>query len=62
MTDHYNLGNRFYERVAGPVGHLLLRLLRQRRRLEEAQRAKYDRVLDRARIGTNSEVLEIGCG
>ena len=62
MTDHYNLGNRFYEQWLDPSVTYSSGYYDGADDLEEAQRAKYDRVLDRARIGTNSEVLEIGCG
>jgi cyclopropane-fatty-acyl-phospholipid synthase len=44
MADHYNPGNRFYE-SAGPLGHPPAS---EHRRPGQAQRAKHDRVLNRA--------------
>ena len=62
MADHYNLGNDFYEQWLDPTVSYSSGLYDGADDLETAQRAKYSRVLERARIGTGTTVLEIGCG
>ena len=62
MADHYNLGNRFYEQWLDPSVTYSSALYDGTDDLAEAQRAKYDRVLDRSGVGDGSAVLEIGCG
>jgi cyclopropane-fatty-acyl-phospholipid synthase len=60
---HYDLGNTFY-------GHWLDRTMtyssalyeRDDLSLEEAQAAKYDRIIASLNIGPDDHVLEIGCG
>lgn len=60
---HYDLGNAFY-------GHWLDRTMtyssalyeRDDLSLEEAQAAKYDRIIASLNIGPDDHVLEIGCG
>ncbi|WP_346892289.1 cyclopropane-fatty-acyl-phospholipid synthase family protein [uncultured Roseibium sp.] len=60
---HYDLGNAFY-------GHWLDRTMtyssalyeREGQSLEEAQAAKYDRIISSLDIGPDDHVLEIGCG
>ncbi len=66
IAAHYDLGNDFYKlwldpgmtyssalyEVAGPTGLTL----------EEAQAAKYNRILEALDLDTSASVLEIGCG
>ncbi len=62
MADDYNLGNKFYEQWLDPTVSYSSAFYDGTDDLEQAQRAKYDRVLERANIGSGSKVLEIGCG
>ena len=62
MADHYNLGNRFYEQWLDPSVTYSSGFYDGTDDLAEAQRAKYDRVLNRAGITAGANVLEIGCG
>ncbi len=61
---HYDLGNGFYQAWLDRTMTYSAALFEgdAQRTLEEAQSAKYERVLQRLEIGPDDQVLEIGCG
>ncbi|KSV85395.1 cyclopropane-fatty-acyl-phospholipid synthase family protein [Sinorhizobium sp. GL28] len=60
---HYDLGNGFYGAwLDETMTYSAAIFERQGQSLGEAQRAKYDRILNELRIGPEDHVLEIGCG
>jgi cyclopropane-fatty-acyl-phospholipid synthase len=60
---HYDLGNSFYGAwLDETMTYSAAIFERQGQSLDEAQRAKYDRILKELRIGPEDHVLEIGCG
>jgi len=61
---HYDLGNRFYERWLDPSMTYSSALYDgdRTRTLEQAQQAKYRRILDVLALPAGSRILEIGCG
>jgi cyclopropane-fatty-acyl-phospholipid synthase len=63
IAAHYDLGNAFYSQWLGPGRTYSSGLyLPACRTLEEAQRAKLDRVIELLAISDGERVLEIGCG
>ncbi|WP_346911087.1 cyclopropane-fatty-acyl-phospholipid synthase family protein [uncultured Roseibium sp.] len=60
---HYDLGNNFYRHwLDGTMTYSSALYERQDMSLEEAQAAKYDRIIATLGIGPDDHVLEIGCG
>ncbi|MFC5585347.1 class I SAM-dependent methyltransferase [Nitratireductor kimnyeongensis] len=60
---HYDLGNAFYSQwLDRSMTYSSAIFSAQTQNLEEAQAAKYDRIIDRLKIGPDDHVLEIGCG
>ncbi|BAL27528.1 cyclopropane-fatty-acyl-phospholipid synthase family protein [Azoarcus sp. KH32C] len=61
---HYDLGNDFYRLWLDPTMSYSSALYGNKDEvsLEAAQRAKYDRILDRVGAESGEHVLEIGCG
>ena len=61
---HYDLGNAFYEVWLDPSMTYSSALFGDRptRTLQDAQHAKYRRILDRLALPAGARVLEIGCG
>ncbi|MAS12272.1 MAG: SAM-dependent methyltransferase [Nitratireductor sp.] len=60
---HYDLGNEFYSQwLDKSMTYSSAIFDAQEQSLEEAQAAKYDRIIDRLKIGPDDHVLEIGCG
>lgn len=60
---HYDLGNTFYAAWLDETMTYSAAIFAQEgQSLHEAQRAKYDRILQALRIGPQDHVLEIGCG
>ena len=60
---HYDLGNSFYQLWLDPTMSYSSALFEYPdQTLEAAQSAKYERLCQRLRIGTQDHVLEIGCG
>lgn len=60
---HYDLGNAFYRLWLDETMTYSSALWeRPEQTLTEAQRAKYDRIIDALGIGPEDHVLEIGCG
>ena len=60
---HYDLGNAFYRLWLDETMTYSSGLYEGRERsLEQAQTAKYDRIIARLQIGPEDRVLEIGCG
>jgi cyclopropane-fatty-acyl-phospholipid synthase len=60
---HYDLGNAFYETWLDATMTYSSGLhVEAAKTLEEAQIAKYRRIVDRLQIGPDHRVLEIGCG
>ncbi len=63
IAAHYDLGNRFYERWLDPSMTYSSAIYEaQDNSLENAQRDKYRSLVERAGIGPQDSVLEIGCG
>ncbi|WP_196258483.1 SAM-dependent methyltransferase [Pelagibacterium limicola] len=63
ISEHYDLGNNFYAEWLDPTMTYSSAYFGGRDiPLEEAQRAKYRRIIEMAGIGPGSSVLEIGCG
>ncbi len=63
ISEHYDLGNDFYGEWLDPSMTYSSAVFQSGdQSLEEAQRAKYQRVADMAGITAGSNVLEIGCG
>lgn len=60
---HYDLGNAFYTSWLDPgMTYSSGYYSRDDMTLEEAQQAKYDRICDLAMLGSDDQVLEVGCG
>lgn len=60
---HYDLGNTFYGLWLDPTMTYSSGIFKENTtRLEDAQRAKYKRILDQAELEAGSHILEIGCG
>jgi cyclopropane-fatty-acyl-phospholipid synthase len=63
ISEHYDLGNDFYGKWLDPsMTYSSALFSSENQSLEEAQRAKYHRVADMARVKPDQRVLEIGCG
>lgn len=64
IVAHYDLGNRFYETWLDATMSYSAALFDgdHSRSLEDAQRAKYRRILDQLDAAPGQQVLEIGCG
>lgn len=63
ISEHYDLGNDFYGKWLDPsMTYSSALFSSENQSLEEAQRAKYHRVADMARVQPGETVLEIGCG
>ena len=63
IREHYDLGNDFFELFLDPtMTYSCARFPSEDATLEEAQRAKYRSIAEKARIGPDDRVLEIGCG
>ncbi len=61
---HYDLGNEFYGAWLDPTMTYSAALFQgdPDRSLEQAQVAKYERILRRLNVGRGASILEIGCG
>jgi cyclopropane-fatty-acyl-phospholipid synthase len=60
---HYDLGNDFYELwLDSTMTYSAARFSNSQMSLRDAQNEKYRRLAQRAEIGPNDHVLEIGCG
>ncbi|WP_367716048.1 cyclopropane-fatty-acyl-phospholipid synthase family protein [Nitratireductor sp. GISD-1A_MAKvit] len=60
---HYDLGNAFYRQwLDDTMTYSSAIFSDASQSLEDAQTAKYDRILERLDIGPNDRILEIGCG
>lgn len=60
---HYDLGNAFYAAwLDGTMTYSSALYHRDDLSLDQAQEAKYDRIIDELDIGPDDHVLEIGCG
>jgi cyclopropane-fatty-acyl-phospholipid synthase len=60
---HYDIGNDFYKLWLDRSMTYSSALFRdEQETLEQAQHAKYDRLLDRLEVGRGDHLLEIGCG
>lgn len=60
---HYDLGNEFYRLWLDPSMTYSCALFeRKKRTLEDAQRAKYNRILDHLAPKEGDKILDIGCG
>jgi len=63
IAAHYDLGNEFYAQwLDADLTYSAGLFSRADQTLEEAQRAKIDRVLDLLHLNGGEDVLEIGCG
>jgi cyclopropane-fatty-acyl-phospholipid synthase len=63
VSEHYDLGNDFYGKWLDPsMTYSSALFSSEDQSLEAAQRAKYHRVADMARVQPGESVLEIGCG
>jgi cyclopropane-fatty-acyl-phospholipid synthase len=64
ISAHYDLGNEFYAAWLDPSMTYSAALFGsdRSRSLEEAQQAKYQRVLDTLKVSRGASILEIGCG
>jgi cyclopropane-fatty-acyl-phospholipid synthase len=63
IAEHYDLGNEFYARWLDPTMTYSSAIFAEPGMpLEEAQRAKYRRVVETLGIAATDHVLEIGCG
>lgn len=63
ISEHYDLGNDFYGEWLDPsMTYSSALFSSENQSLEEAQRAKYHRVADMARVQPGQSILEIGCG
>lgn len=63
ISEHYDLGNDFYAEWLDPtMTYSSAYFAGKDISLEDAQRAKYRRIIEMAGIGQGSSVLEIGCG
>src|SRR6202000_1168724 len=61
---HYDIGNAFYERWLDPSFTYSRRVFDGRfdTSLEDAQHAKYQRIIDTLGLRAGMRILEIGCG
>ncbi|GAC1549603.1 MAG: cyclopropane-fatty-acyl-phospholipid synthase family protein [Collimonas sp.] len=61
---HYDIGNDFYQLWLDPSMTYSSALFSDSHveNLQEAQQAKYQRILKQLNIGSNARILEIGCG
>ena len=60
---HYDIGNDFYRLWLDPSMTYSSAWFNQpKATLQQAQHAKYERIVEQLRIGDDSRVLEIGCG
>ena len=60
---HYDIGNNFYQLWLDPSMTYSSAWFNQpEATLQQAQHAKYERIVEQLRIGADSRVLEIGCG
>jgi cyclopropane-fatty-acyl-phospholipid synthase len=62
MVDHYDLGNEFYGAWLDPSMSYSSGIFTDGTDLEQAMRAKHERIAQRAGIRPGDRVLEIGCG
>jgi len=63
ITAHYDLGNEFFERFLDPTLTYSCAVFEDAAEsLEEAQRAKYDRICRKLELAPGLDVLEIGTG
>jgi len=63
IVAHYDLGNEFYRLwLDGSMTYSSALFKAEGETLEEAQRNKYDRLIDQLGIKAGDHVLEIGCG
>lgn len=63
ISDHYDLNNEFFATFLDPkMTYSSAYFISPEMSLEEAQRAKYDRLCRMLRISEGHRVLEIGCG
>lgn len=63
ISAHYDLGNAFYrEWLDETMTYSAAMFSRQHQSLEEAQRTKFDHLLDQLRLTEKSQLLEIGSG
>jgi cyclopropane-fatty-acyl-phospholipid synthase len=63
IAAHYDLGNEFYAHwLDAGMSYSAALFSSADQRLEEAQNAKLDRVLDLLEMSGGEQVLEIGCG
>ena len=63
ISAHYDLGNSFYrEWLDETMTYSAAMFSDESQSLEDAQRAKYDHLLDRLQLDTTSHLLEIGSG
>jgi cyclopropane-fatty-acyl-phospholipid synthase len=63
ILDHYDLGNDFYKLwLDSSLSYSCGLYEGKTRSLEEAQQAKYKRILDKLSLPAGSQILDIGCG
>ncbi len=63
ISEHYDLGNAFYEQWLDPSMTYSSALFeKEGMTLEQAQRNKYHHIADAAGVRDGDEILEIGCG
>ena len=63
ILSHYDLGNEFYKLWLDPTMTYSSAIYKSPNQgLEDAQNAKYDRIIDTLGITKDDKVLEIGCG
>ncbi len=63
IVAHYDIGNEFYKLWLDPsMSYSAGIFSEQTTSLEDAQQAKYDRIIDMLDIKSSDKILEIGCG
>lgn len=62
ISYHYDLGNDFYELFLDETWTYSCAIWEEGDQLEDAQRRKVDRILDRLQLHEGQRLLEIGCG
>ena len=63
VSHHYDVGNRFYERVLGPsLTYSCAVFETDEASLEEAQAAKHELICRKLGLGEGDRLLDVGCG